>query len=138
MIPTIIRKAISDEDIPIYGTGTNVRDWLFVEDHCKAINLIFDKGKTGETYLIGGNNEQTNLDIANKICSLLDDIYPKENGTYKNQITFVTDRLGHDYRYAIDATKLKEELNWIPEQSFDEGLRKTVEWYIEKYKNHEI
>ena len=138
LIPTIIRKAISDEDIPIYGTGTNVRDWLFVEDHCKAINLIFDKGKTGETYLIGGNNEQTNLDIANKICSLLDDIYPKENGTYKNQITFVTDRLGHDYRYAIDATKLKEELNWIPEQSFDEGLRKTVEWYIEKYKNQEI
>jgi len=138
LIPTIIRRAISDEDIPIYGTGTNVRDWLFVEDHCKAVNLIFDKGKTGETYLIGGNNEQTNLDVANKICSLLDDIYPKENGTYKNQITFVTDRLGHDYRYAIDATKLKEELNWIPEQSFDEGLRKTVEWYIEKYKNHEI
>lgn len=135
LIPTIIRKAISGENIPIYGTGNNVRDWLYVEDHCNAIDLIFKKGKLGQTYLIGGNNECTNLEIANKICSILDEIRPMDNGSYKDQVTFVTDRLGHDYRYAIDATKLKKELGWKAECSFEDSLRKTVAWYLEKYKN---
>lgn len=134
LIPTIIRKAISGENIPIYGTGNNVRDWLYVEDHCSAIGLIFKKGKSGETYLVGGNNENTNLEIANKICSMLDEICPKKSGTYKDQITFVKDRLGHDFRYAIDTSKVKTEFGWKPERSFEASLRKTVEWYFKRYK----
>lgn len=135
LIPTIIRKAISGENIPIYGMGTNVRDWLYVDDHCKVIDIVFKKGKPGETYLIGANNECANIEIANKICRLLDELCPKKNGLYKDQITFVTDRLGHDYRYAIDATKLKQELKWKPKYNFEEGLQKTVAWYIKKHKS---
>lgn len=133
LIPTVIRKALSIESIPIYGTGINVRDWLYVEDHCSALRLIFDKGIAGETYLIGGNNEHNNLTIANKICGILDQIKPKTEGSYKDQIAFVEDRLGHDYRYAIDATKIKNELGWSSGIDFDNGLKETVKWYLKKY-----
>ena len=134
LIPTIIGKALGGEPIPIYGDGQNVRDWVYVLDHCKGVNLVFNEGKTGETYVIGGNNEYTNLQIAQKICGILDGIRPKEKGLYKEQITFVKDRPGHDYRYAIDSGKMKRELGWQPEEDFDSGLRKTVEWYIGKYE----
>ena len=134
LIPTIIRKALAKESIPIYGEGKNVRDWLYVADHCKAIDLVFHNGNSGESYLIGGKNEHTNLYIAQKVCDLLDDLYPKTTGSYKEQITFVKDRLGHDYRYAIDAAKIKNELGWQPEEEFDSGLLKTVKWYLKKYQ----
>lgn len=133
LIPTIIRKALGGETIPIYGDGTNVRDWLFVLDHCKAIASVFHNGKAGETYLIGGNNEHNNLYIAEKICAFLDSSYPKASGKYREQISFVNDRPGHDYRYAIDASKIKTELSWSPDESFDSGLEKTIAWYAAKY-----
>ncbi|WP_397445122.1 dTDP-glucose 4,6-dehydratase [Polaribacter sp. R77954] len=132
LIPTIIIKALSGENIPIYGDGKNVRDWLYVIDHCKGIELVFRNGKAGETYNIGGNNEHNNLYIANKICGYLDEIFPK-NKSYKNQLTFVKDRLGHDFRYAIDATKIEKELGWQADENFDEGIKKTINWYIKKY-----
>jgi len=132
LIPTIIRKAISGEAIPIYGDGLNVRDWLYVQDHCVGIDLVFQNGKTGETYNIGGNIERNNLYIANKICEILDEILPKSS-SYKNQITFVKDRPGHDKRYAIDATKIENELGWKAIENFESGIKKTVNWYIEKY-----
>lgn len=134
LIPTIIRKALDGEAIPIYGDGTNVRDWLYVLDHCKGIELVFAKGKSGETYAIGGNNEHNNLYIAQKICSLLDKIRPKQTGSYTEQITFVKDRLGHDYRYAIDASKIEKELNWSADENFESGIEKTIAWYITKYQ----
>lgn len=134
LIPTIIRRALAGDIIPIYGDGKNVRDWLYVLDHCIGITHVFKKGKTGETYVIGGNNEHNNLDIAKRICSILDEVYPKKIGSYKEQITFVEDRLGHDRRYAIDATKIKKELGWQPQTDFESGLRKTVSWYIEENK----
>jgi len=137
LIPTIIRKALSGEKIPIYGNGKNVRDWLYVLDHCKGIQTVFRAGKSGETYTIGGNNEHDNLYIAKKICSILDEVYPSQKGSYANQIAFVKDRLGHDYRYAIDATKIKKELGWKPETDFDTGLKKTVAWYSNKYRKVE-
>ena len=133
LIPTIIRKALEDEDIPIYGDGKNIRDWLFVEDHCVGIDLAFHKGKSGETYNIGGENERNNLYIANTICSILDELVPKKE-TYKQQITFVKDRPGHDYRYAIDASKIENELGWKAKESFETGIRKTINWYINKYQ----
>ncbi|WP_156950046.1 dTDP-glucose 4,6-dehydratase [Maribacter antarcticus] len=133
LIPTVIRKAIELEKIPIYGNGKNIRDWLYVIDHCEGINEVFHNGKSGETYLFGGNNEYNNLQIANKICSILDIIKPRPFGSYMEQITFVTDRKGHDYRYAINAHKCKEELGWEPSGNFDSVLKKTVQWYIEKY-----
>lgn len=129
LIPTIIRKAISGEPIPIYGDGKNVRDWLYVEDHCKGINLTLEKGKLGETYNIGGRNERENLYIAHTICDILDEQKPKE-GSYKKQITFVTDRPGHDFRYAIDASKIENELGWKAEENFESGIKKTIEWYL--------
>lgn len=132
LIPTIIRNAIRGNEIPIYGNGKNVRDWLFVEDHCEALELVFKKGKLGETYIIGGNNEKTNIEIANLICEILDKSVPKES-SYKNQITFVTDRPGHDFRYAIDATKIKNDLHWEPKSTFESGLQKTIDWYLRKY-----
>jgi dTDP-glucose 4,6-dehydratase len=132
LIPTIIRKALLGEKIPIYGDGNNVRDWLYVEDHCKGIDLVFQKGKTGETYNIGGGNEYSNLYIAQKICELLDKIKPKKE-SYKNQISFVKDRPGHDFRYAIDATKISTELGWKANENFETGIKKTVTWYLEKY-----
>jgi dTDP-glucose 4,6-dehydratase len=133
LIPTVIRKAIKLEKIPIYGNGKNIRDWLYVTDHCEGINEVFHNGKSGETYLFGGNNEYNNLQIANKICAILDIVKPKSYGSYVEQITFVTDRKGHDYRYAINANKCKEELGWKPSSNFDLALKKTVQWYIEKY-----
>ncbi len=132
LIPTIIRKALSGEDIPIYGDGRNIRDWLYVKDHCKGISLVFNKGASGETYNIGGKNERDNLYIANTICDILDEMKPK-NELYKDQITFVKDRPGHDYRYAIDATKIEKKLNWQAQENFETGIRKTINWYIEKY-----
>ena len=132
LIPTIIRKALSGDDIPIYGDGKNIRDWLYVEDHCKGINLVFNNGVAGETYNIGGNNERNNLYIANAICEILDEINPKER-SYKEQISFVKDRPGHDFRYAIDATKIEKELGWKANENFETGIRKTINWYIKKY-----
>lgn len=134
LIPTVIRKALKEEEIPIYGDGKNVRDWLYVLDHCKGIDLAFCKGKSGETYNIGGRNEYTNLQIANIICGILDKLLPKSQ-SYKKQITFVKDRLGHDYRYAIDASKIENELNWIADENFETGIEKTINWYIKKYNN---
>ncbi len=135
LIPTIIRKAIQGENIPIYGDGKNVRDWLYVLDHCKGIELAFKKGKAGETYNIGGRNERNNLYIVDKVCSILDEMKPKASGSYKEQITFVKDRPGHDLRYAIDATKIETELGWKADENFETGIVKTVRWYLEKFKN---
>ncbi len=132
LIPTIIRKAISGESIPIYGDGKNIRDWLYVLDHCKGIELTYQKGNSGETYNIGGKNERNNLQIAHKICDILDLISPKAT-SYKEQITFVKDRPGHDFRYAIDASKIENELGWIAEENFETGIKKTIEWYLNKY-----
>lgn len=134
LIPTIIRKALQEEPIPIYGAGKNIRDWLFVVDHCSAIDVVFKKGQIGATYVIGGHTEFTNLALAEKICAILDITSPKKNGSYKKQITFVTDRLGHDYRYAIDSDKIRNELGWRPKETIDSGLQITVEWYLNKYR----
>jgi dTDP-glucose 4,6-dehydratase len=132
LIPTIIRKAIAGEPIPIYGDGLNVRDWLYVLDHAKGIDLAFHMGKSGETYNIGGRNERTNLQIVDTICSILDSEKPNASGkSYKEQITFVKDRAGHDKRYAIDASKLEEELGWKAEENFESGILKTVHWYLD-------
>jgi len=134
LIPTIIRKAIQEENIPIYGEGTNIRDWLYVLDHCKGIQLALAEGKLGETYNIGGKNERQNLYIAQTICEILDDIYPRKNSdSYKNLIVFVKDRPGHDFRYAIDASKIKYQLNWKAEENFESGIKKTIQWYLNKY-----
>ncbi|MEO9571754.1 MAG: dTDP-glucose 4,6-dehydratase [Polaribacter sp.] len=132
LIPTIIRKAISGEKIPIYGDGKNIRDWLYVLDHCKGIELVFNTGKTGETYNIGGKNERDNLYIVDAICSILDEIIPQKK-SYKEQISFVKDRPGHDFRYAIDANKLETELGWKAHENFESGIKKTIQWYLEKY-----
>ena len=132
LIPTIIRKAISGENIPIYGDGKNIRDWLYVLDHCKGIELVYQKGITGETYNIGGKNERDNLYIANLICEVLDKEKPKEK-SYKEQISFVKDRPGHDFRYAIDASKIENNLGWIAKENFETGIKKTIQWYLEKY-----
>ena len=132
LIPTIIRKALSGENIPIYGDGLNIRDWLYVLDHCKGIESVFQKGKPGETYNIGGNNERNNLYIANTICNMLDDVKPKGE-SYKEQISFVEDRAGHDFRYAIDASKIENQLQWRADENFESGIRKTIDWYVEKY-----
>jgi dTDP-glucose 4,6-dehydratase len=135
LIPTVIRNAISGNPIPIYGKGENIRDWLFVKDHCSAIETAFLAGISGETYNIGGNNEWKNLDLVYKICEILNMKVAKgPKGDYKNLITFVTDRLGHDFRYAIDASKIKNELNWTPNPDFDSMLEETVMWYVNEYK----
>ncbi len=134
LIPTIIRNALLNCPIPIYGDGENIRDWLYVEDHCKGLDLVFNNSKSGQSYNIGGNNEFKNIEIANKICAILDEIHPKDNGeSYKDQILFVSDRPGHDHRYAIDASKIENELGWKPLESFDSGILKTIEWYLRKY-----
>ncbi|TQV64332.1 MAG: dTDP-glucose 4,6-dehydratase [Sulfurovum sp.] len=139
LIPTIIRNALQGNPIPIYGDGKNIRDWLYVLDHCKGIDLVYHLGKTGETYNIGGRNERTNLQIVDKICSILDEIKPRHSSeggnpsSYKELITFVEDRAGHDRRYAIDATKLENELGWRADENFDTGILKTIEWYLGRY-----
>jgi len=129
LIPTIINNALSGNAIPIYGDGGNVRDWLYVLDHCEAIDRVFHSQAYGETYNIGGNNEYTNIQIAQKICAILDDIAPKRDGKYADQITFVQDRLGHDRRYGIDSSKISATLGWQQTYSFEDSLRDTIIWY---------
>lgn len=133
LIPTIIRKALAGESIPIYGDGKNIRDWLYVLDHCKGIDLVYHTGRDGEVYNIGGRNERDNNYIAEKICTLLDKMAPKTSGSYKEQIRYVEDRAGHDRRYAIDATKIETELGWKADENFESGIVKTIEWYLKKY-----
>ncbi len=130
LIPKIISNCLAETAIPIYGDGKNIRDWLYVLDHCKAIDLIYHKGKVGETYNVGGRNERNNLEIVHKICAILDEKHPRKSGKYADLITFVKDRAGHDKRYAIDATKLETELGWKAEETFETGIVKTVEWYL--------
>jgi len=132
LIPLIIHNALAGKELPVYGDGKNVRDWLYVEDHCSALYTVMTKGKLGETYNIGGNCEMQNIEIVKAICSILDKLRPKPDGSkYDSQITFVKDRPGHDRRYAIDASKIKRELGWEPKETFETGIRKTVEWYLE-------
>lgn len=134
LIPKIIHNAISNNEIPIYGDGTNIRDWLFVEDHTSAIETVYKRGLAGESYNIGGNNEYTNNEIVSTVCNILDKLKPKTDGTsYKTQIKYVRDRAGHDKRYGIDSTKIRKKLNWFPMESFSSGIEKTVEWYLKKY-----
>ena len=133
LIPTIIRKAVTGEAIPIYGDGKNIRDWLYVLDHCKGIDLAYHKGTVGEVYNIGGRNERNNNTIADKICEILDQLKPKATGSYKEQIRYVEDRAGHDRRYAIDATKIEAELGWQADENFETGIIKTIQWYLNKY-----
>ena len=134
LIPTIIRKALGGEAIPIYGDGSNIRDWLYVLDHCKGIALAYEKGVSGETYNIGGRNERNNVYIAQTVCEILDKKYPRPNNTsYKDLISFVKDRAGHDFRYAIDASKIENELGWEADENFETGIEKTIDWYLEKF-----
>ncbi len=131
LIPTIIRKCLAGEPIPIYGKGENIRDWLYVLDHCKAIDLVYHQGESGETYNVGGRNERTNMQIVNTICSILDQKVPREGAaSYSDLISFVTDRPGHDMRYAIDAQKLEDQLGWAADENFDTGIVKTIDWYL--------
>ncbi len=132
LIPLTIKRALSEQPIPVYGKGLNVRDWLYVLDHCKAVDLVFHEGRSGETYNIGGRNEKNNITIVKTICAILDKRKPRMNGQkYENLITFVEDRAGHDFRYAIDATKLETELGWKADETFDTGIVKTVKWYLQ-------
>ena len=132
LIPLMILNCLEHKPLPVYGKGLNVRDWLYVRDHCDAINTIIRKGRLGETYNVGGNNEMTNIEIVNTICSLLDEMTPSDRlGSYKELITYVQDRPGHDLRYAIDASKIQNELGWSPRETFATGIRKTVAWYLE-------
>jgi dTDP-glucose 4,6-dehydratase len=131
LIPLCILNALNGKPLPIYGDGQQVRDWLYVKDHCSAIRRVLDKGRLGETYNVGGWNEKANLDVVKILCGILDELKPKSDGLkYEVQITFVKDRPGHDRRYAIDATKLEKELGWRPQETFETGIRKTVEWYL--------
>ena len=131
LIPLCILNALNGKPLPIYGDGQQIRDWLYVKDHCSAIRTVLEKGKLGETYNVGGWNEKANLDVVKTMCGILDELKPKLNGTkYESQITYVKDRPGHDRRYAIDATKLEKELGWKPNETFETGIRKTVEWYL--------
>jgi dTDP-glucose 4,6-dehydratase len=136
LIPVVIRSAMQHKNIPVYGKGENVRDWLYVHNHCDALETVFTKGRAGETYTIGGNNEWKNIDLVRKICDILnEELGQGPEGDYKNLISFVTDRLGHDFRYAIDASKIKSELGWEPSQDFDGMLRETILWYMNKYNS---
>jgi dTDP-glucose 4,6-dehydratase len=131
LIPLMIANALGGKPLPVYGDGQNVRDWLYVGDHCSAIREVLQRGKPGETYNIGGWNEKKNLDVVHSLCDLLDGLKPKANGSYRDQIAYVKDRPGHDRRYAIDATKLERELGWKPAETFETGLAKTVQWYLD-------
>ncbi|BDX07678.1 dTDP-glucose 4,6-dehydratase [Planctobacterium marinum] len=130
LIPLVIINAIEGNPLPVYGKGNQIRDWLFVEDHAEALLLVATQGRIGETYNIGGHNEKQNIDVVLKICSILDELRPKQS-SYSEQITFVEDRLGHDMRYAIDATKIQSDFNWTPKETFESGIRKTVQWYLD-------
>ncbi len=132
LIPLMILNALEGKPLPVYGDGQNIRDWLYVEDHCRALRTVLEKGRPGESYNIGGNNEKTNLEVVQTLCDLLDKLCPiKDGNSYRQQITFVKDRPGHDRRYAIDASKIKRELGWVPQETFETGLRKTVQWYLD-------
>jgi dTDP-glucose 4,6-dehydratase len=131
LIPLAINNIKNNKPVPVYGKGENVRDWLWVEDHARAIDVIFHKAKTGDTYNIGGHNEWKNIDLIRLLCEILDQKLGRESGTSAKLITFVTDRAGHDLRYAIDSTKLQNELDWVPSLQFEEGLEKTVDWYLQ-------
>lgn len=132
LIPLIIHNALAGKPLPVYGTGSNVRDWLYVEDHARALRLVFSQGKVGETYNIGGHNERKNIDVVHELCRLLDELVPTSSfRPHAKLIQFVTDRPGHDQRYAIDASKIERDLGWKPQETFETGLRKTVEWYLD-------
>lgn len=130
LIPLVISNALARKPLPIYGDGLNIRDWLYVGDHCSAIRCVLEKGKLGETYNVGGHNERNNITIVKTICAILDEVKPHPDGSYADLITFVKDRPGHDRRYAIDSTKLQTQLGWKPQECFETGIRKTVEWYL--------
>ena len=131
LIPLMIIKCLSGEPLPVYGKGDNIRDWLFVDDHVRALRAVFEKGAAGENYMVGGNSERTNLQVVEVICDTLDRIEPRADGrSYREQISFVPDRPGHDFRYAIDATKLETTLGWKPEENFESGMAKTISWYL--------
>ena len=131
LIPLLIQNALAGKPLPIYGDGKNIRDWLYVDDHVRGILLAFEKGRKGEHYCIGGHNERTNLEVVTAVCKLLDELKPLENGkSYQDLMVFVKDRLGHDFRYATDPKKIVEELGWQPEENFETGLRKTIQWYL--------
>ena len=131
LIPLIIHHALAGKPLPVYGDGSNVRDWLYVGDHCAAIRAVLTRGRTGETYNIGGGAEMKNIDVVQAVCAILDSARPRGEGSYASLITHVKDRPGHDWRYAIDATKIRAELGWSPAESFESGLRNTVQWYLE-------
>jgi dTDP-glucose 4,6-dehydratase len=132
LLPLMIHNALAGKPLPIYGDGQNVRDWLYVEDHCRAIARVLDAGRPGETYNVGGHNEVRNIDVVHTLCDLLDRLRPRTDGqSYRTQITFVTDRPGHDRRYAIDATKIGRGLGWAPQETFTTGLERTVQWYLD-------
>ncbi len=131
LIPLVILKALEEKPLPVYGDGQNIRDWLYVEDHCRAIRLVLATGRIGESYNVGSHNERTNLEVVNQLCLLLDELRPREGGkSYRDLITFVQDRPGHDRRYAIDPSKIIRELDWTPVETFESALRKTVQWYL--------
>ena len=131
LIPLMIVKCLAGEPLPVYGKGANIRDWLYVEDHVRALREVFERGRPGQTYNIGGNCERRNLDVVETICALLDELQPRADGrSHKRQISFVADRPGHDARYAIDAGKIKRELGWVPRETFESGIRRTVQWYL--------
>jgi dTDP-glucose 4,6-dehydratase len=130
LIPLVLNNALNGKPLPIYGDGSNVRDWLYVGDHCSAIITVLEKGRVGETYNVGGCNEKTNLQVVHTLCDILDELKPKASGSYRDQVTFVKDRPGHDKRYAINATKILGELGWKPQETFETGIRKTVAWYL--------
>ena len=132
LIPLIILNALAGKALPIYGDGQQIRDWLYVEDHCSGIRRVLEAGRVGETYNVGGCNEMANLDVVHTVCALLDELSPRQDGeAYASQITYVTDRPGHDRRYAIDAGKIERELGWVPTETFRTGIRKTVQWYLD-------
>ncbi|MBK7461628.1 MAG: dTDP-glucose 4,6-dehydratase [Betaproteobacteria bacterium] len=132
LIPLVIHNALAGKPLPIYGDGQQIRDWLYVKDHCSAIRRVLEAGRLGETYNVGGWNEKPNLDVVHTLCNILDELSPRADGKlYKEQITYVTDRPGHDRRYAIDATKIERELGWKPAETFETGIRKTVQWYLD-------
>lgn len=131
LIPLMIIKALNGDALPVYGDGSNVRDWLFVDDHARALTLAMDRGQPGQTYMIGGHSERSNLQVVHALCDILDDLMPRDGASYRGQITFVKDRPGHDFRYAIDPSKIERELGWKPQEDFESGLRRTVAWYLE-------
>jgi dTDP-glucose 4,6-dehydratase len=132
LIPHMIIKGLAGEPLPVYGDGQNIRDWLYVEDHAKALTLVLERGEVGETYNVGGRNERTNLHVVESICDLLDERSPSPNGPRRNLMTFVADRPGHDRRYAIDASKIERDLGWRAEENFETGIRRTVDWYVDE------